>query len=98
MSDLQHIHNAIIDNPDFNLTVAAKRDLRELTAEVERLTTENERLRGACISVTYVEEYPMFRQGYPTHEMEELLNADVCTIIVRMIAILRVKLQESENE
>ncbi|MGD9381112.1 MAG: hypothetical protein PVI03_01580 [Candidatus Thorarchaeota archaeon] len=35
--DIRHIHDAIIDNPDFNLTVAAKRDLRELCAENERL-------------------------------------------------------------
>lgn len=35
--DIRHIHDAIIDNPDFNLTVAAKRDLRTLCAENERL-------------------------------------------------------------
>ena len=50
LSELRHIHDAIIDNPDFNLTVAAKRNLRELCAwvetygarddEIERLTAE----------------------------------------------------------
>ena len=35
MSDIRHIHEGIIDNPDFNLTAAAKRDLRELCAWVE---------------------------------------------------------------
>ena len=50
LSELRHVHDAIIDNTDFNLTVAAKRNLRELCAwvetygarddEIERLTTD----------------------------------------------------------
>jgi hypothetical protein len=38
--NIRKIHDGIIDNPDFNLTVAAKRDLRELCAENERLRAE----------------------------------------------------------
>jgi hypothetical protein len=54
--DLRHIHDAIIDNPDFNLTVAAKRDLRELCAE-------NELLRDAL-------EYAMdYMDSYEHHRM-----------------------------
>jgi hypothetical protein len=44
MSDLKHIHNAIIDNPDFNLTVAAKRDLRELCAWVESYRKDGQKV------------------------------------------------------
>jgi hypothetical protein len=49
--DIRHIHDAIIDNPDFNLTVAAKRDLRELCAE-------NELLRDALeYAMDYMDSY-----------------------------------------
>ena len=48
MIDLKHIHIGIIDNPDFNLTVAAKRDLRVLCNEIEHLTAEIGELRRRC--------------------------------------------------
>lgn len=39
--DVQQIHDGIIDNPDFNLNVTAKRYLRALCTENERLRAES---------------------------------------------------------
>jgi hypothetical protein len=53
MSDLKHIHNAIIDNPDFNLTVAAKRDRLRCTSML--ITTNDQtKVRGERVAMTSV--------------------------------------------
>lgn len=56
------------------------------------LKEENARIRTYLISGFYEEEYPTFKQGEPTHELESLVTADEVQGYVNKLAKLQKEL------
>lgn len=65
----------------------AKLHEKEYTVEeqISMLSDEIARLRNMVVSVSLEEEWPEFRQGEPTHEVEAAVTADLCTKLVDQI-------------
>ena len=89
MSDLRHIHEGIIDNPDFNLTLAAKRDLRELCAWVESyrkdgqnvLDARNDEIERLQAKVDELEA------NRPSPDNDKILSNDLPTAITEYLRV-----------
>lgn len=66
--------------------------------EIERLRAEVEKLRGLVVSRFDHDHPPTFRQGYPTHELEEVTTAEQCTWMVGEIERQRAELAALRKE
>lgn len=66
------IHDLAIENRDLQTKLAAKEK-------------EIERLKEQLISGFYADEKPVYTQGEPTHEFQELLTAEECNFMVNRI-------------
>lgn len=60
----------------------------DATALVLSLRSDLDEVRGQVISGAYMERVPMFRQGYPVHELEEVVTAAEVTGYVSRIESL----------
>ena len=63
--------------------------------ELEALRLEVVQLRKMVISGFFEEEIPTFRQGYPEHELEDVITA---TFVTGLVAIVERCRKENQKE
>lgn len=62
--------------------------------QIKELQEEVAKLKAATISGFYEDESPQFRQGYPEHELEELVTAEEVTGYITKIRQLNAQITE----
>jgi DNA repair exonuclease SbcCD ATPase subunit len=55
-------------------------------------------LKKMIVSGFYEDEIPTYKQGFPTHELEEAVTAESCTGLVNKIIALKERVWELENK
>ena len=73
---------------------AAEKERDALRAQIERM----ERLSQMVVTTFSHDDPPTFRQGVPTHEIEDVVTADQCSWLVAEIRRLRAKIAEAEKQ
>lgn len=63
-------------------------------AQIKELQEEVAKLKAATISGFYEDESPQFRQGYPEHDLEELVTAEEVTGYITKIRQLNAQITE----
>lgn len=77
---------------------SAKKLLMAALWKYEHLTQACIEARKKQIAGCWVDEYPVFRQGEPIHELEEVLTAEQANMLVKMISDLREQVRRLQAE